>query len=158
MINYQQFSDSIVKHALEDLLLFSNDALELMLFTCANESLGGYYLTQVKGKALGIFQMEPATYNDIWINFIFNRNDLRLRLIHGFGISSIPPEDRLVYDLRFATAMTRIFYERIAQPIPDSTDILAIANYYKTNYNTSLGKADVQTAIANYTAFKNSTP
>ena len=65
MLNIAQFRDLIVKSTLNDLLLYSEDAEELLVFTCAVESLGGTYLQQVKGPALGIYQMEPVTYNDI---------------------------------------------------------------------------------------------
>jgi hypothetical protein len=154
MINCQQLSDLIIKPALEDLLLYSEDAVELLLFTCANESQGGTYLKQIKGPALGIFQMEPKTYNDIWQNFIAYRNDIRLRIIHQFGIQSMPSEDRMVYDLRFATAMARLHYERINAPLPSKDDPHSIWDYYKTYYNSSLGRAEQPHAQLLYEQFK----
>lgn len=153
MINYIQLRDLIIKPALDDLVLYSVNAVELLLFTCAAESHGGHYLHQLKGPALGIYQMEPKTYNDIWQNYVAFHNDIRLRLIHGFGISAFPTEDRLIYDLRFATAMARIHYARITEPIPNSDDVYALWDYYKTYYNTNSGKAEMNIAIKQYHLF-----
>jgi hypothetical protein len=155
MINCQQLTDLVIKPALEDLLLYSIDAVELLLFTCAVESQGGTYLQQIKGPALGIYQMEPKTYNDIWINYINFENSIRLRLIHSFGINQIPSEDRLLYDLRYATAMVRIHYARLREPLPNAQDTFSLWDYYKTYYNTSVGKANINEAIKAYTDFKN---
>ncbi len=155
MLNSAQLRVLIIKPVLLDLSLYSEDAIELLIFTCANESDGGSYLKQVDGPALGIYQMEPATYNDIWQNFIYKRMDLKLKLIHHFNAATMPPEDRLVYDLAFATAMSRIFYLRIDEPIPKSNDTTAIYNYYKKYYNTAAGAANYQQAVEKYLQFIN---
>src|ERR1700722_17623196 len=126
MLDAAQFRSLIVKPALLELMLYSEDAIELLMFTCANESNGGTYIKQLTGPALGIFQMEPNTYNDIWHNYIVNRHDLLLQLQHQFNINGIPDEHQLIYDLRFATVMARIHYARVKEPIPDMHDLDAI--------------------------------
>jgi hypothetical protein len=153
MLNINQFRELIVKSSLNDLLLYSEDAEELMLFTCAVESLGGTYIKQVKGPALGIYQMEPGTYNDIWENYIKARGTLTMRLFSNFHLAGMPSEERLIYDLRFATAMTRIHYARIKEPLPAHTDIDAIWEYYKKYYNTSKGAAKKDESIKKYHDF-----
>lgn len=153
MLNISQFRELIVKSTLNDLLLYSQNAEELLVFTCAVESLGGHYLKQVDGPALGIYQMEPVTYNDIWQTYIKSKGSLMLRLLTNFGIGFMPSEEQLIYDLRFATAMTRIFYERIKEPLPDASNVDAIWNYYKKYYNTNLGSAQKESAIHNYYEF-----
>jgi len=158
MLNCGQLTEFIIKRALYDLQLLSDDAVELMVFTCANESLGGTYLHQIQGPALGIYQMEPKTYNDLWQNYIAKKGSLYLKFIQNFDASYMPNEDRLVYDLRFATAMTRVFYARIPEPLPKYTDTDAIWKYYKTYYNTLAGKADWNNAIGNYHRFKSNIP
>ncbi len=155
MLNVNQLRDLIIKPVLQDLLLFSLDAIELLVFTCACESDGGSYIHQVRGPALGIYQMEPATYNDIWVNFIAGRNDIKLQLLHHFDAPRMPSEDRMVYDLRFATAMARIFYLRVKEKLPDSSDPHSIWDYYKTYFNTPAGKANKQDAMRKYQLFKN---
>lgn len=154
MFNVQQLTDLIIKPAIAEIQLYSEDAIELLLFTCANESDGGTYLHQIGGPALGIYQMEPATYNDIWENWIKNNKSLCLQLLHLFDAPVMPPEDRLVYDIRFATAMARIHYARVPEPLPKANDIPGIWAYYKTHYNTSAGKASYYEAMTAYQRFK----
>lgn len=153
MLNAAQLREFIIKPALHDLMLDSPEAEELLIFTCANESLGGTYLKQVKGPALGIYQMEPATYNDLWHNYIHNKSSLMMMLLSNFGVNYMPDEQRLIYDLRFATAMTRIFYNRVPEALPPANDVNAIWDYYKKYYNTANGAAQKNEAISNYHKF-----
>jgi hypothetical protein len=153
MLNINQFRELIVQSSLNDLLLYSIEAVELLVFTCAVESLGGTYIKQVNGPALGIYQMEPITYNDIWHNFIIPDTKLSLRLFNSFDVNRMPSEARLIYDLRYATAMTRIFYLRIQEPLPSASDVNAIWEYYKKYYNTSNGAAQKDDAIQKYRDF-----
>ena len=141
MLNINQFRELIIKSSLTDLLLYSKDAEELLVFTCAAESLGGTFLHQSGGPALGIYQMEPVTYNDLCQNFIIPDNKLCLRLFNNFDVNMMPSESRLIYDLRFSTAMCRIFYARIKETLPESTDVDAIWDYYKKYYNTPKGRS-----------------
>ncbi len=156
MFDVDQFRALIIKPALTDLKLYSEEACELMIFTCAVESDGGRYLKQVSGNALGIYQMEPATYNDIWVNYIPHQLPIQLQLIHNFDCNNIPSEDRLVYDLRYATAMTRIHYRRVPEALPRLHDLDGLWNYYKKYYNTALGKATFHDAVNDYQRFRNS--
>jgi hypothetical protein len=155
MLDCAQLSSLIIKPALIDLIMYSEEAVELLLFTCANESNGGTFIKQINGPALGIYQMEPETYNDIWQNYIKKNNSLLLRLLHGFGVIAMPPEERLIYDLQFATVMTRLFYARIPEPLPRLHDLDGLWNYYKTYYNTSAGKAEYHEALNKYQVFRN---
>lgn len=153
MLNISQFRELIVKSTLNDLLLYSEDAEELMIFTCATESLGGTYLKQINGPALGIYQMEPATHNDIWQNYIYENQKILMKLMTTFRCNVFPPEEWLIYDLRYATAMTRLFYDRIKEPLPSAKDIDDIWSYYKQYYNTPLGAAQKDESIKRYHDF-----
>lgn len=153
MINIEQFRTLIIEPVLSKLQVYTKDAEELMVFTCAAESLGGTYLHQVKGSALGIYQMEPPTYTDIWINFILNRNSIATLMSMNFACPKIPDPSRLIYDLHFATAMTRIHYMRVPMKIPSKDNIEGIWEYYKKFYNTNKGKAKKDEAIEKYKKF-----
>jgi hypothetical protein len=153
MINANQLRELIIRPALKDLTLYSENAETLLMFTCAVESFGGFYLKQINGPALGIYQMEPETYNDIWQNFINNHSNFRLIMISNFNATFMPDEYRLIYDLRFATAMTRLHYERVKEALPDASNIDAVWDYYKHYYNTALGKADKTKSIEKYNMF-----
>ncbi len=155
MLDSFQLQALIIKPALVDLLMYSEEAIELLLFTCAVESDGGHYLAQINGAALGIYQMEPKTYNDIWQNYINNNNNLKLKLLHNFEAPRMPSENRMIYDLRFATAMARIHYMRVKEPLPKLHDLDALWNYYKTYYNSLDGKAEYHEAVNAYQRFRN---
>lgn len=153
MLIASQLREFIIKPVLYDLNMNSEDAEELLLFTCAVESLGGTYIKQVNGPALGIYQMEPVTYNDIWQNYIKNRGSLLMMLGSSFNAFSIPDEQRLMYDLRFATAMTRIHYLRVGDALPSKGDIVGMWNYYKSHYNSAHGAAEREESLRKYLAF-----
>lgn len=156
MLKVSQLRELIIRPALKDLSLYSLEAEELLVFTCAVESNGGEFIKQLDGPALGIYQMEPATYNDVWQNFIAKKSSLVLMLGSNFNAFSMPDEYRLIYDLRFATAMTRLHYERVPQPLPNKDDANALWNYYKTYYNTSYGAAQRLDSIKKYILYLNS--
>ena len=153
MINHSQLRELIIKPTLDKLVMNSDAAVELLLFTCAVESDGGSYLKQIKGPALGIYQMEPATYNDIWQNFIRLDNNLLLQFGIHFGAYRMPPEERLIYDLEFATAMARVHYRRVPKALPDAKIPNDIWEYYKKYYNTRQGSADRSRCLAAYEKF-----
>ncbi len=154
MLDVAQLRNLIIKPALQALNLFTPEAMELLVFTCANESDGGHFVHQLNGPALGIYQMEPNTYNDIWQNYINSRQDLKLQLLHNFNAPIMPDEDRMIYDLRFASAMCRIHYARVPKAIPELYDVDGLWNYYKTYYNSSAGKADYHQALEKYNALR----
>lgn len=153
MLNIEQFRELIVKSTLNDLQLYSKNAEELLIFTCATESMGGTYLKQIKGPALGIYQMEPNTYNDIWQNYLKFNMSIVMKFMTSFHVAFMPPEERMIYDLRFATAMARFHYRRVDEPLPPHDNIGAIWEYYKKYYNTPLGKADREHSIKQYELF-----
>jgi hypothetical protein len=153
MIDNKQLRELIIKPALDCLQMYSDSAEELLVFTCACESLGGTYLKQVKGPALGIYQMEPATYTDIWENYIKNQGHVLNLLSINFDVHKLPLPERMIYDLKFATAMARLHYRRRKEPLPQATDIDGIWEYYKKYYNTHLGKAEKETSIKHYQKF-----
>lgn len=151
MINAAQVQTVIIQPALQYLNLWSAVAEKLLMLTGANESLGGTYLVQVKGPALGFYQMEPATHDDIWQNYLPYKLSLCQKVVNYLGKAKPAPE-RLVYDMYYATLMARIHYLRHPSPLP-SNDIDAIADYYKKVWNTHLGQATVTAAINNYNKF-----
>lgn len=153
MIDCSQFRTLIVEPVLSTLKVYSKDAEELLVFTCAAESLGATFLQQVKGPAVGIYQMEPNTYTDIWVNYIRSRSQLALLMAIHYGCNKIPPVERLIYDLHFATAMARIHYLRCPGNLPDAKDVDAMWAYYKKFYNTEKGKAKKEESIKKYQDF-----
>jgi hypothetical protein len=156
-IHPDHLRELIVKPALRHLdpeIPYTPQAVELLMLTCATETQLGRYLRQLdgdgdsipEGVALGIFQMEPATWedHDTWLLLPPNESlDKKL----GLGRTA---ED-MIHDLRYAAQMARIHYWRHPMALPtraDDVDGLAMA--YKIIYNTKAGKATVAGATAAY--------
>lgn len=153
MFDVKQFKDFIITPTLSMLQKFSDDAVELLLFTCAAESNGGTFVHQVGGSALGVYQMEPATHQDIWTNYIYSAGPLSTIINLNFNINGKIDAGRMIYDLQYATIMARLHYSRFKEPLPDRKDPNAIFDYYKKYYNTPKGKATKAESIKKYKAF-----
>lgn len=115
----------------------TENAVNLVLGTAMAESRLSY-IRQLNGPALGFFQMEPNTFNDIKVNFLAYRNPLLNRIKVFVGCDLVP--EALIWNLRLAIIMCRLQYLRAAGSLP--TDAASMAAYHKCNYNTVCGKAD----------------
>lgn len=144
--------EGLIRDALEpldDLIRVSDSAVNLLLGTAAQESHFGTYLRQLgNGPALGVFQMEPATLNDIWDNFIVYRSPEFQRALMDLGY--LKDAARLVYDLRYAAIMCRIHYYRVPEALPAWNTVNGLAHYWKDHYNTHLGAGTVSEFEENY--------
>lgn len=124
-------------------------AVELLMLTAAQESHCGEYITQLDGgPAKGIFQMEPATAEDILRNFLMHRP--ALLTIHEMLVGKFPIWMKLKTDLVYAIFMARIHYWRVPDALPDVQDVDLLAMFWKDHYNTSQGKGTWREAVANY--------
>ena len=151
---------TLVKEVLTFLNLHSQAAEDLVLGTIAQESRMGTYLKQLgNGPALGVCQMEPATHNDIWDNYLKYKQPLAnlmwtLSLDNGmFTSNKIPDCAQLVGNLYYAIAMCRILYLRKPDPRPQAGDIAGYAAYWKKHYNTPLGKGTTAEFLTNYSKY-----
>ncbi|MES2356254.1 MAG: hypothetical protein V4568_17985 [Pseudomonadota bacterium] len=155
MLNNNQFRSHIIKPSLLPLDLWSPEAENLLVMTMAHESLGGTYLAQVGGPALGIYQMEPATHNDIWATNLRGANDmykvLASKIMLSCNFLKQPYSEEMVSNLKYATIMARIFYLRCPESIP--SDISALGAYCKKYWNTSKGKATAAEYQTDYNRF-----
>lgn len=147
MLNAGQVRLYVVGPALKQLDLWSQAAEDLVLGTGLVESRLSY-LHQVNGPALGLFQMEPATHDDIWSNYI--KTDLRLKLYNMMMLSSGNQSNQMVWNLLYAAAMCRIHYRRVPEPLPDVGNIYGYAYYWKKYYNTPAGKGEPQKFVEVY--------
>jgi hypothetical protein len=144
----------IIRPTLVYLELWSDVAEELLLATAAHESLLGHYLVQVNGPALGLYQIEPATHDDVWQNYLKFRNKLSKKVVQ-LQTPSINPKNQLVYNFAYSTAIARIIYYRCPKKLPKADDIEGLAQYWKSHYNTFLGKGSIDDFISHYQRFIN---
>lgn len=151
-INCSQLRHCIIRPTLKDMGFWSLGAETLLLSTAAVESHMGTYIKQVGGPALGVYQMEPITHDDIVENYLAYRQPIRERLMYAFGLTNFEPE-RLLYDLRYATVMGRLHYLRVREALPTHDNIGAMALYWKQYYNTQLGAGTVAKFVEAYERF-----
>lgn len=162
MADYQNdpkaFVDEVVTPALQALGL--DDDLhaptELLLGTALQESALFHRIQLGGGPARGLFQMEPATHDDIWDNFLRFRDGLATKVRQLLPDDS-PDAKALTDNDRYAAAMARIQYLRMGQivgkePLPDAGDIAGMAQYWKDYYNTGLGAGNAAQFVANWEA------
>lgn len=135
----------VIRPSLEPLGLYSGPAEQLLLGTLAVESDLGYFLQQTNGPALGIYQIEPATHQDIWDNYLAYKNTLAAQIGAMLPVSpDVTIEQLLITDLRYATIIARLVYYRQNEPLPNINDYPAQAAYWKKYYNTEQGKGSVE--------------
>lgn len=156
MINLAQLRALVVKPALTDLGLYSEAAEELLIGTGLAES-GFVYLRQLPdGPALGFWQMEPATHDDLWENWL----RFRVELVHIMR-DEVPRGERtawptpslLITNLRYAAMMARLQYYRQPEPLPAATDIEGLAHYWKRYWATAAGKGKPEHFVWMYTTY-----
>lgn len=141
----------LIKDVLEEMDLYSESAVELLMMTACQESHCGRYIKQLGGgPALGIFQMEPATHSDLWMNYLVYKRHLVDKINHVAGTTSVDDNLTLRGNLIYQIAMARIHYLRVPERLPRATDVEGMARYWKKYYNTYLGKGTVEEAVGNY--------
>lgn len=148
--NLSQIKHTIICPALEAIHLGGAAAVNLVTGTGLVES-GFIHDRQINGPALGWFQMEPATHEDIWLNFLRYRPNLANRILAASGLTGLPDAKNLVSNRIYSACLCRAQYLRVPAPLPSATDAAALSTYHKAYYNTALGQAN---ASANTTLFQ----
>lgn len=138
MISASIFRERVVDPALFYLGLRSDAASDLVLGTALAES-GLDAIAQNGGPALGFFQIEPATHDDLWTNFLRGEPEMHDKL------SRIAAEwptvaAQLATNALYAAAICRLIYYRRPEPLPAPGDVAGYAAYWKLHYNTPAGK------------------
>ncbi len=135
--------------------LHSVAAVELLVGTALKESGGLRWRRQLNhGPARGLFQMEGATYDDIWRNYLAFRPVLAEAIRSAFT----PAGGELTFeqitdDDAYAAVMARLKYLRVPAPLPPAGDVQAQAKYWKDHYNTKLGKGTVASYVETWTTY-----
>lgn len=150
MIDKNQLRD-LIDNTLLQAGWHSEAAINLLMGTAAVESRCGTYIRQIKGPALGIFQMEPATFKS-HLKWLYERGFKYSDKV--FEICNIIKEDDpecLAYNLKAAILFARIHYLRVPEPLPQTIE--GMAYYWKRYYNTYLGKGTEEKFIKAYKAY-----
>lgn len=151
MLDVSQLRELVVKPALEPLGLWSEVAENLIVGTAIQES-ALYFLKQEKGPALGIYQIEPQTYD--WLRGVISTHRLLRSILSVCSLSHLPSNPSvLVWHLLYATIVCRFRYLVVKEPLPETHNIQKLAKYYKKYYNTESGDATVESFVRNYNTY-----
>ena len=140
----KQFRTHIIRPTLKHLGVYHGATEDLLFCTVSHESLGGRLLKQVSGSALGAYQIEPRTHNDLWDNYL----KYKPRLSAKVKLLCVKCDaEETIYNMRYATAIAYLVYERAKSPIPKTSNLYVLGAFYKRYYNTYLGSATVKQFI-----------
>ncbi|MCP1214150.1 hypothetical protein [Acetobacter okinawensis] len=140
-LNLSQFKYRIVQPVVMAIGQGGDAAVNLLTGTALAES-SLCYLAQIQGPALGLFQMEPATHDDCWTNWLRYQPDIARRILLLCGLTGSPDADVMVWNMFYACAMARVKYLRSSAALPPASNASALSLYHKQYYNTSIGAAD----------------
>ena len=137
----QYILDEVIRPVI-DVLGGGEAAVQLVYWTGLAES---HYNTREQyggGPAMGYWQMEPATHDDIRDNYLSYRHELVDKLAQLANCRMIC--DYLTTYDTYACAMCRVHYLRVPEALPPEGDLEAHASYWKRYYNTHLGAGTIE--------------
>lgn len=114
---------------------------QLLLATSGQESHCGDYVKQVKGPALGPYQMEPATVADLFKNFATGDKLVLVQRFLSEAEKAHPDLIGLVGNFNYSTAVARMNYRRFPAALPAFGDREGMWAYYKKYWNSVAGAA-----------------
>lgn len=147
MLDIVQLHRFVVRPALEQIGLAGLAAERLVIGTGLTES--GLMFIDQKGRggeqgwgpALGLFQMERATF-DAHVRWLATRQNGLFEKVRDLQHRWSPQGDlwcQMTGNLFFAAAMCRVHYFRVSAPLPAADDLDAMAGYWKRFYNSMQG-------------------
>jgi hypothetical protein len=139
----------IAHEACQIIGLWSPNAVELIVMTAAHESRLEYRRQFGNGPALGLCQMEAATHNDIWSNYLKYQPDLASKVRQTLGEDK-PVAETLVNNDLYAAAMARVHYRRVKPALPHLNDIDGMGKYWKAYFNTAGGAGTIEDFKSSY--------
>lgn len=151
---FDAFLKDVVAPVLKSLRLHGSEmelrsACQLLMGTAIHESGGLVHRVQLGGgPARSFFQIEPATLDDLFENYLDFRPEHRYRVLRLVGVNQSDIVDRLATNDQLATAVARYIYYRRPEPMPRVDDIQGHAQFWKDHYNTALGKGTTEKWIA----------
>jgi hypothetical protein len=158
-MNPQVLHDYIIFPVLDAMKIYSgfeynsSAARQLLLATFAQESHCGDYLKQVKGPALGMPQMEPATIADLYKNFaVGDKRELLFKFLSP-AEQAYPSLIGMVGNLNYATALARMNYRRFPGALPLFGDQEGMWKYYKKYWNSVVGAATQEDFDTNWARY-----
>jgi len=132
----------IIKYVLGKINMDSEEA-RAMIFATGKAESGFRALEQMGGPAVGFFQVEPATIQDVWENYVFYRPEIKTDL-YALGFDDGDMKHSVMSNIGLQVAFARLQYRRFKDPLPAADDKQAQAAYWKKFYNTELGRGTIE--------------
>jgi hypothetical protein len=134
------FLNNVIRPALQIIGMWSDGGGELLLGTALHESQGFRYRHQLGGPALSYFQVEPKTHDDIWKNYLVYRKSLSASVTSLLSAPGANKLAELENNDRYAAAIARIRYARVAASLPPAGHLSEQAHFWKSHYNPIRGR------------------
>lgn len=153
MIDHTQLRELIIRPPLQYINHYKPEDEEMLISISAQETEDGFYLKQIRGgenAALGIFQMEPDTHEFLWDTILTKDSSLGFKVMLSCNYTLRPKPEVMIYNLRYAAVMARIFWLHIEEPMPALHDSNGRWSLYKKYWNTYSGKATKEQFISNH--------
>ena len=122
--------------------MWSEAAGELVLGTAIVESNLTYLKQHGEGPALGLWQVEPATHEDLYANYLNFRPEMMSSLME-LRSPALNMNENLATNLMYGAAVCRLCYYRKPDPLPEAGDVEGQGAFWKKHYNTPLGAGTV---------------
>ena len=91
---------------------------------------------------MGLWQVEPATHDDLYTNFLNFRPELGSKLIE-LRAAGLSLNENLATNLMYGAAVCRLCYYRKPDALPEAGDIEGQASFWQQHYHTIFGKGTV---------------
>jgi hypothetical protein len=128
-------------------------AQRLLLGTVAQESHFTYTRQIGGGPARGLCQIEGATEDSLWVDYLAYHADIADYITRCCGRDG-PDETALEYDMIYGILLARcLYYWRDHDPLPDVDDVEEQARRWKTYYNTPAGAGTEEQFIQSYNLY-----
>ncbi|HBD12641.1 MAG TPA: hypothetical protein DCZ13_10870 [Porticoccaceae bacterium] len=130
-----QLRKLIIRDTLEELGDWSPAAENLLMGTAAQES--GLGVRIKKGRSLGIYLISPAAHRAVWDKYLVDHPELAstVRGLAGQRSFLKNPQNELVTNLKYATAIAWLVYKRCGHPLPENASPEELARYWYRHFH-----------------------
>lgn len=115
-----------------------------------NAETGYRTKVQVGGPALGFWQCERVTHDDVWLRSLPDRPDIARTLLGylpaRFGGRAVGAAEAMIESDAYAAGISAFVFFRSPVPLPPRDDPVAQCRAWKAGYNTSAGAGTVDDA------------
>jgi hypothetical protein len=151
MLSVTSMQTQVIYPALNKMGMWSEAAGELVLGTAIVESNPTYLKQHGDGPALGLWQVEPATHEDLYANYLNYRPEMMSSLME-LRSPALNMNENLSTNLMYGAAVCRLCYYRKIDPMPEAGDIEGQSKFWKQHYNTPLGAGTIPKYVLKVTS------